>query len=972
MEDIHTSLLDVASFTPLSVEHPNAWVGHLPFAAWLIKRLRPAIFVELGTHSGNSYFAFCQTVAQEGLPTKCYAVDTWKGEEHAGFYGEEVFHEVNAHNQNRYEKFSRLLRMTFDEAGDYFSDGSVDLLHIDGLHTYEAVRHDFETWFPKLAPGAIVLFHDINVRERGFGVWKLWEVLKERYPKHLEFMHSHGLGVLQIDNGGEKLEEWLQPASDFQKMLKEFFAALGERQAERYEINVLKNDLQKINIALTEKDNHIAGLDQALAEKDNHIAGLDQALAVKDNHIAELLQTVEEKVLYIKELTSIGKKHQIEITGLSEEIHDLRTSRSWRITAPLRRSVFQVKRVVYLFKITHTAASKGGGYLKTAKKTVAVLRNEGKAGIKNRLLELNWPTHQPQVVAAGGEVVAQDDYTEWVQRYDTLDDAARMRIKEKIEFFERKPLISIVMAVYDPPLNFLDEAIWSVRKQLYPHWEFCIADDFSKNQAVRDLLNKHQKEDSRIKLVFRKNNGHISAASNSTLEIATGEFIALLDNDGLLPEHALFWVAQTIVNNPNVDLIYSDEDKINENGQRILPFFKPDWSPHLAISQAYLGHLVCLKSCLVRRIGGWRTEKDGAQDYDLWLRASLEAKDIKHISHVLYHWRMYQDSSAKISDSKPYAHIAGLSAVANYLKQRYPSMALEASDGENLFTYKAKFNLSPNLMVSIVIPTRDRLDLLSTCIKTILKNSLWKNFEILIIDNGSEEVETLEFLKNVSSVDPRIRVFSVDIPFNWSKLNNIGATHCRGDVLIFLNNDIEILSPDWINYLAGYSILPDVGTVGGLLLFEDGTIQHAGVVVGMGGWADHVYRLEVPGHSGAGPFVSPVLTRNVLAVTGACMAISREKFVKLGGFDEEFIVCGSDVELGLRAHAAGYFNVMCAEVKLTHFESKTRTPHVPEQDFIQSDLKYAPYRLDKVDPFYNLNLSMKNNRPTIELETQRD
>ncbi|MDW7756482.1 MAG: class I SAM-dependent methyltransferase, partial [Desulfuromonadales bacterium] len=202
MEDIHTSLLEAASFSPVSVEQPNAWVGHLPFAAWLIKRLRPTIFVELGTHSGNSYFAFCQAVVEDGLPTKCYAVDTWQGEEHAGFYDEEVFRKVNAQNHENYEKFSRLLRMTFDEAVDYFSDGSIDLLHIDGLHTYEAVRHDFETWVPKLSPGAVVLFHDVNVRERGFGVWKLWEELKKKYSNHLEFMHSHGLGILQTKGGG--------------------------------------------------------------------------------------------------------------------------------------------------------------------------------------------------------------------------------------------------------------------------------------------------------------------------------------------------------------------------------------------------------------------------------------------------------------------------------------------------------------------------------------------------------------------------------------------------------------------------------------------------------------------------------------------------------------------------------------------------------------------------------------------------
>jgi len=220
----YISLLETASFKPVSLAQPNAWVGHLPFAAWLIKTIQPGIFVELGTHTGNSYFSFCQAIEEAKLATKCYSVDTWQGEEHAGYYDESVYQQVNTHNQQNYAHFSSLLRMTFDEAASLFENKSVQLLHIDGLHTYEAVRHDFETWLPKLAPGAIVLFHDTNVRERGFGVWKLWEELQERYPNNLEFIHSHGLGVLQLDGGAEdKRQEWLKPSEQTQKRLKDYF-----------------------------------------------------------------------------------------------------------------------------------------------------------------------------------------------------------------------------------------------------------------------------------------------------------------------------------------------------------------------------------------------------------------------------------------------------------------------------------------------------------------------------------------------------------------------------------------------------------------------------------------------------------------------------------------------------------------------------------------------------------------------------
>lgn len=272
------NLLDIAVFSPDLLQSPSAWLGHLPFAAWIVREVKPKIFVELGSHYGHSFFAFCQSTVEAGISTKCYAVDTWQGDEHAGQYGDEIFNKVNSYSQEHYAGISRLLRMTFDEAVNYFSDGSIDLLHIDGLHTYEAVRHDFETWLPKLAPGAVVLFHDTNVRERGFGVWKLWEELQERYPNNLEFVHSHGLGVLQLNNiaDNERLE-WLQPASSMKRSLLNYFVGLGSRQLERFEFT--------------------------------------QTLAARDLQIATLNQVVAERDVIIKEITS---------------------SRSWRVTRPFR------------------------------------------------------------------------------------------------------------------------------------------------------------------------------------------------------------------------------------------------------------------------------------------------------------------------------------------------------------------------------------------------------------------------------------------------------------------------------------------------------------------------------------------------------------------------------------------------------------------------------------------------------------
>lgn len=385
----------------------------------------------------------------------------------------------------------------------------------------------------------------------------------------------------------------------------------------------------------------------------------------------------------------------------------------------------------------------------------------------------------------------------------------------------------------------LAAAIDSVKAQLYPHWELCIADDASSDSAVRKLLEEAAAQDARIKLIFRNTNGHIAAASNSALELAGGEYVALLDHDDLLAETALFRVVEALQGSPDGDLLYSDEDHLEDGDRRCYPFFKPDWSPHLAISQAYLGHLVVLRRDLVGQLGGFRSGFDGAQDYDLWLRCSLKARRIVHIPHILYHWRRHTESTAACADAKPYAHEAGRRAVEQYLQQRYPESGAVAADGDHLFTYQAHFQLPEQLLISIIIPTRDGLDLLQPCIESIVAGSSWQHFEIIILDNGSSEPATLQYLREAPARDQRIRVVRADIPFNWSRLNNIGAAEARGDMLVFLNNDTLVISADWLERLAGYALLPDVGLVGGLLLFEDGTIQHSGVVVGMGGWADH-------------------------------------------------------------------------------------------------------------------------------------
>jgi methyltransferase family protein len=369
------SLIDAALFSPELLRSPSAWVGHVPLAAWVIREVAPSIFVELGTHTGNSYFSFCQSVVEAGLSTKCYAVDTWHGDEQAGLYDEKVFIEVKAYNEQRYAAFSQLLRMTFDDALGRFADESIGLLHIDGLHTYEAVRHDFETWLPKLVPGGVVMFHDTGVREGNFGVWKLWEELQTQYPDHIEFSHSHGLGILQLNNAPKAgSQKWLRLDRSGRDWLRTYFAVLGLRQVERFELTelttsrheVLARDAQitdlrqhasnleaiiadlrqhasNLEAIIVDLRQHASNLEQELSTRDAHIANLDRAAGERDVQIADLrqqasslTQELSSRAATIASLVQASTARDDHIANLSRDVDAIRYSTSWRITAPLR------------------------------------------------------------------------------------------------------------------------------------------------------------------------------------------------------------------------------------------------------------------------------------------------------------------------------------------------------------------------------------------------------------------------------------------------------------------------------------------------------------------------------------------------------------------------------------------------------------------------------------------------------------
>ena len=489
-------LLEIVSFTPYPFQENSAWISHLPFAAWLIRSLEPKVFVELGSHWGHSYFSFCQSVREASLATKCYAVDTWQGDEHSFQYGEEVFHQVNAHNQAHYANFSRLLRMTFDDAASYFSDDSIDLLHIDGLHTYGAVKHDFETWLPKLAPGAVVLFHDTNVRERDFGVWKLWEELQVRYPNNLELLHSHGLGVLQLDGATDaKKLAWLNPNAIEQQQLKDYFSALGARHLERFELGQTKTIVTNLNQAVAERDGQITNLNQAVAERDGQITNLNQAVAERDGQISSLNQAVADR---------------------DNMINALFSSTSWRLTKNLRWCGSQVIRAKLLFRALSLANTHTGDAKITLIKLIEIYKREGLHGVRSRIRFL----------------LERNAYQNLTHDASALNASVQVLTRRKKEVVRHHQSVDVIVCVHNA-LDDVRRCLESIMCNTYPPYHVIIVDDGS-GQETKEYLEKFIIGQPATLIRNDVATGYTKAA-NSGMRASKSDFVVLLNSDTIVP-----------------------------------------------------------------------------------------------------------------------------------------------------------------------------------------------------------------------------------------------------------------------------------------------------------------------------------------------------------------------------------------------------------------------------------------------------
>lgn len=548
-----------------------------------------------------------------------------------------------------------------------------------------------------------------------------------------------------------------------------------------------------------------------------------------------------------------------------------------------------------------------------------------------------------------------------ISAYDYVTPELTDDIRGELEALSAPPLISVIMPVFNTGATWLRKAIESVQAQWYPYWELCIVDDHSDNEATLAVLS--ELDDPRIRVLHLDDNLNIAGASNAAVEMTLGVFIALLDHDDELTPDALYEVWKAI-DRHGADFIYSDEDKLDESGSFCDPHFKPGFAPDMLLSQNYLSHLGVIRKALVVKAGGFTRGTDGAQDYDLYLKVLELTDNVVHIPKVLYHWRKVPGSTAAFFSEKSYAQDAGKLALQHAVQRR--GLDAKVQSGRFPGTYRVRYDVQGEPLVSIVIPFKDKPELLRMCLGSILQKSTWRNFEIVAVSNNSSEAETFTEMERWSSADSRVHFHEHNVPFNFSEINNYAVRHhARGEHLLLLNNDIEIITPDWIQDLLEFSQRPDVGAVGGKLFYPDGRLQHAGIILGIGGVAGHSHKYFQGGDHGY--FSRPHIIQNLSALTAACMMVKREAFEAADGLDAENLqVAFNDVDFCLRLRELGYLNVFTPYCEAWHHESISRgyEDTSEKQERFQQEVLYMLKRhanvLQQGDPYYSPNLTLEH------------
>lgn len=578
------------------------------------------------------------------------------------------------------------------------------------------------------------------------------------------------------------------------------------------------------------------------------------------------------------------------------------------------------------------------GVIKTIKKCISKVLKKIKFIIKNR------------------NIIAMDDYHKWIYFNEPTEKQIEEQRKTK---FKLKPKISVIVPMYNTKVEYFNELVGCLIGQTYTNWELCLADGSEKEN--KEILKICEKDD-RIKYKFLNSNDGISANTNEALKLATGDYIALLDHDDLLPVFALYEIVNAINENPDVEFIYSDEDKCTTIKNRYDPHFKPDFAIDTLRSVNYICHFSVFKKSLMDKLGGFRSEFDGAQDYDIILRMSEETDKIIHIPKVLYHWRVHPQSTAAVTagDAKPYAFEAGKRAIEAHLKR--VGLDAKVEHGISLGIYRTIYNVVGNPKVSIVIPNMDHIEELKVCINSILEKTTYSNYEIVVVENNSKKEETFEYYKQIEQNEKVKVVYYPEKQFNYSKIINFGVKNSDGEYIMQLNNDTELLTSNWLEELIGYAQRKDIGAVGVKLYYPDNTIQHNGVIIGIGGVGGHILK-NLPKDE-RGYFARDSFVQNMSAVTAACIISRKEIYEEVGYMDESFEVAFNDLDFCLKIREKGYLIVIDPFVELIHYESKSRgyedTPEKIKR--FQGEIKRFQKKWKKIleegDPYFNKNFRL--------------
>lgn len=548
-------------------------------------------------------------------------------------------------------------------------------------------------------------------------------------------------------------------------------------------------------------------------------------------------------------------------------------------------------------------------------------------------------------------------YGPWYQAYVPDQETLEAQKKHK---FDYRPLISIAVPAYQTPVEFLKQMIESLISQTYPEWELCIANASPDNEEMQRVLADYSAKDSRVRFCNLKENLGIAENTNRAFSMAKGEFMGLLDHDDLLAPNALYEIVQALQDHPQADALYTDEDKVTtEMDEHFQPHLKPDFNLDLLRSNNYICHFFVVRRSIVEKAGGFRKEFDGAQDYDFIFRCTENAREVLHVPEILYHWRTHKASTADNPASKMYAFEAGKRAIEANLERTGTKGVV--SHTQDLGFYRVKYPVQGKPLVSVIIPNKDEKETLQTCMEMLNSNTSYQNFEIIIIENNSTTDEIFRYYKELSK-DPRIHLLRWGKEFNYSAINNFGVAHAKGEYLLFLNNDIKSINPDWMEELLGVCQRPEVGGVGAKLIYPDNTIQHAGCVVGMGGIAGHMF-VDMPADR-TGYLHKASLLQDMSAVTAACLMMKKEVFEEAGGFTEELAVAFNDVDLCLKVRKNNHLIVYDPYAKLYHMESKTRGAEDSKEKVrrFQTEIEYMRCHwldiLKNGDPYYNKNLSL--------------